>query len=118
MWSNAKNEKELLKQAIEFTGDHNKYGQAMREVIVKWEKTMLNSITNVNINRRAFLGHCAVSYKLSIPEYITRMAWKELTEEQRILADNEAQKCIDEYENKNRTVHKNLGKQMLLQWNP
>ncbi len=122
MWRRCEKEEEerLLKIAIEFTGDHLRYGEAMKEVVTEWKNTMLNSLTNVSINRRAFLGHCAVSYKLNIPEYITRMAWKELTDMQRTLADMAAQRVIDRYiiehGRKNKRVHTNMGKQMLLEW--
>lgn len=92
------NEEVMLKKASSFTGDHVEYGKAMREVVKSWPNTMLNSLTNVSINRRAFLGHCAVSYKIQCPEYITRMAWKLLTDDQRKLADLEATKTILQWE--------------------
>jgi hypothetical protein len=111
MWSKVDQETEsvMLKKAIEFTGDHVAYGSAMERVIKAWPKTMLNSLTNTGINRRAFLGHCAVMLELQIPEYIVRMAWKELTNEQQVLADAQAQKHIDNYERENRELHKNMG---------
>jgi hypothetical protein len=120
MWLKApkEQESEMLIKAIEFTGNHIKYGLAMLEVSKKWPKTMLNNLTNQSINRRAFIGHCAVKYKIGIPEYITRMAWKELTDKQRFLADNIAEKTIKHYlnETRNSRLHKNLGKQMLFEW--
>jgi hypothetical protein len=117
MWNTSvKNEDELLQEAIKFTGNHKDYGNAMKEVIVHWPNTMINSLTNTSINRKAFLGHCAVNYKLGIPEYITRIAWSELTEKQRIDANKEAESCIKKYENEiqNRRIHKNMGTQLLL----
>jgi hypothetical protein len=91
-------EEEMLQKAIKFTSDHILYGSAMKEVVYLWNNTMKNHLTNMSINRRAFLGHCAVFYKLQIPEYIVRKAWKELTEKQRILADNVAEQTIREWE--------------------
>lgn len=120
MW--AKGDVSSLSVAIEFTGDHLKYGAAMKEVVNKWPRTMLNSLTNPSINKRAFLGHCAVSYKLGIPESITRMAWKELTDEQRFLADKVAQETVDEwkesyqisqYGNKNKFLHSKMAQSVL-----
>jgi hypothetical protein len=100
MWLkvDSKTEQEMLNAAIEFTGNHILYGEAMRKVVYLWENTMINHLTNRSINRRAFLGHCAVYYKLQIPEYIVRRAWKFLDNKQRILADNEAEKTIKEWE--------------------
>lgn len=122
MWRkvSATEEKKHLETAISFTGDHVKYGNAMKEVIKEWNFTMQNSLTNTSINRKAFLGHCAVQYKINCPEYITRLAWKHLTDEQRFLADKVAQETIDNWienhETKNSIIHRNMGTQMLLQW--
>jgi len=106
-------EGEWINKAVEFTGDHIRYGSAMKEVVNEWPRTMLNSLTNVSINRRAFLGHCACSYKFDCPEYITRMAWKLLNDKQRYLADKVAQETINEYERVYRGLHKNVGEPML-----
>lgn len=115
MWATGNEQR--LQEAIDFTGDHIGYGNAMKEVVIAWPRTMLNSLTNQSINRRAFLGHCAVCYKLGIQESITRMAWKQLTDRQRYDADKVAQETIDkwvvEYANRNTTVYKNVGAQML-----
>jgi len=109
-------EQEMLQRAIEFTGNHLLYGEAMGRAIREWKNTMLNSLTNIGMNRRAFLGHCACSLEFNCPEYITRAAWKHLTEEQRRKADKEAQTRIDQYinERKNRKICEGLGKQVLL----
>ncbi len=117
MWSRSANEEVHLKQAIDFTGDHIKYGTAMKRVIIEWPRTMLNSLTNPSINKRAFLGHCAVCFELKIPEYITRAAWKQLTDEQRYLADKVAQETINEwtknYGEQNKPVYSTLGEALL-----
>lgn len=114
-------EKKLLKKAIKFTGNHIEYGNAMKEVVAKWKFTMLHHLTNSSINKRAFLGQCACSFKIGCPESIIRIAWKELTDEQRELADKVAQETIDEYlkkisEKENIGIYRNMGVQMLLQW--
>ena len=100
MWSKVSKESEtkMLDEAILFIGNHSLYGDAMREVMFSWVNTMENHLTNLSINRRAFLGHCAVFYKKQIPEYIVRAAWKHLDSKQRILADLEADKHIKEWE--------------------
>lgn len=112
----------LLTKCIDFTGNHVIYGEAMHEVIQLWPKTFINSFTNPSVNHKAHLGHCAACYKIKCPEYITRAAWGFLTDKQRDLANSVAERNIKiwhyDYERKNRTVHKNMGKQMLLQWGP
>lgn len=111
-----------LQTVIEFTGDHLIYGAAMKEVIYKWPNTMLNSLTNPSINKRAFVGHCAVNYTIGAPEYVTRMAWRELADHQRFLADKVAQETIDEWKNNYSNILKHgksdviqMGYQMNLQ---
>lgn len=111
MWNKTEFDIEV---AIEFTGNHILYGEAMGVVIDKWPNTMLNSLTNPSVNKRAFLGHCAASYQIGCPEHITRLAWRELTEQQRILADKVAQETIDEWREKYKNTFL-LGKEDVIQ---
>ena len=83
---------------LKFISDHVLYGKAMREVVYQWENSMINFLTNKSINRNAYLGQCAVFYKLKIPEYIVKKAWKELSTEQMNLANLEAINTIKEWE--------------------
>lgn len=99
MWRSlpAEEEATMLSNAILFTGNHILYGEAMQQVVSLWPRTILNALTNPSINQRAFLGHCACQWKIDCPEYITRIAWKHLTDIQRKEADAVAQKTIDEW---------------------
>ncbi len=91
-------EPELFSKALKFTSNHIEYGKAMMEVKDVWVNSCVNFLTNQSINRKAYIGHCAVFYKLQVPEYIVRKAWKHLTETQQIKANNEAKKAIKEWE--------------------
>lgn len=93
-------EDSFLHKAIEFTGDHVRYGNAMREVVWLWENSMLHFLSNPSVNKKAYIGQCAVQYAINCPEYITRRAWKYLTDEQRALADKEAWGCFLEFKQK------------------
>ena len=101
MWNKVSQdqEDEMLKIAIEFTGDHKLYGKAMLRVIKEWPIACEHNLTDNNINQRAFIGHCAVCLELGIPEYITRMAWHYLTKQQQDLANNEATLAINKWFN-------------------
>jgi len=103
MWRKVQDEKLWLEKAIEFMGDHIMYGAAMIDVVIAWPNTMLNNLTNPSMNKLAFIGHCACCYEFGCPEYVVRMAWKELTNEQRELANDQARTVlniwIDENEN-------------------
>lgn len=107
-------ETEMLQIAIEFTGNHVLYGIAMRRVINEWKYCLAHHLTDLSINRKAYIGHCAVCLELGIPEYITRKAWAYLTEEQRNLANQQAENTIKEYETRNKELHQKMGRQMLL----
>lgn len=114
MWRKVHNEDYFLKLAVKFTGDHVRYGSAMKEVVYAWPRTMVNSLTNPSINKRAFLGHCACCFKIKCPEYIVRRAWKLLTNEQRYLADKVAQETIDEWKIKYDSILPNGNKGVIL----
>lgn len=92
MWRSLPKEEEdlMLKKAIKFTSNHIIYGKWMIKAVDKWKNSMLHFLTNKSINKRAYIGHCAASLAINCPEYITRMAWKYLSEEQRILANKQA----------------------------
>ena len=98
MWGTVPDVKAALQEAIMFTGDHVIYGGYMRRVCDEWPNSCENALTDNTLNRKAWLGHAAVSLALNIPEYITRKAWGYLTNEQRILANEEARRAIQSWE--------------------
>lgn len=100
MWRKCENEDDMLNRCVKFTGNWELYGSWMEKVIDAWPRTMLNSLSNTSVNPRAFVGHCACSLAFNCPEYITRKAWKLLTEKQRIDADAVAQKHVDTWRKK------------------
>lgn len=107
-------ESEFLQKAIEFTGDHVLYGNAMGEVIDIWTFTMLNSLSDPSKNKRAFLGHCACQYAINCPEYIVRQAWYKLTQQQRDLADQKAQYHIDKWLEKYKITSKSGSENVIM----
>lgn len=113
MWRKIpKNEEiEMLEKCVEFTGNWIKYGSFMERVVKAWPRTMLNSLSNPSVNKRAFIGHCACCLAFGCPEYITRQAWKLLTEKQRIDADDIAEICYAEW--KDQRLRSEMGAKML-----
>lgn len=118
MWGAAHDKKNSLEQAIEFTGDHVLYGSYMIRVIEEWKYSCENALTDYSINRKAWLGHAACALAMQIPENVIREAWGYLSEEQRRLANGEAQKAIAAWESNfaNQPVSEDVGGQMLLRW--
>lgn len=102
MWRkvNPVEEQQFLERAIIFTSNHILYGNAMLRVINEWPKTCLHNLSDLSINRRAFIGHAACSLEINCPEYITRMAWHYLTTSQQDKANAKADFAILQWEKK------------------
>ena len=100
MWKRVSQERfaDLLPKAIEFTGDHNLYGSWMVKALSAWPNSCKQNLTDFGINRRAFIGHAATCLALGCPEYITRLAWHYLSEEQQFLANEQADCAIRLFE--------------------
>lgn len=111
MWGYSKDKKGDLIKAIDFTSDYILYGSFMKKVINTFHYSCINALTDYSINRRAWLGHAAVALAMKIPEYITREAWKTLSDEQRFLANKQAERYINEWEfnyRKNNGLYTNM----------
>lgn len=102
-------EDKLLPEIIEFTGDYMLYGAAMLEVINVWKYSCEHNLTDLSVNRRAWVGHAACSFKKNYPEYLVREAWNTLSKKQQDLANKMADEAIVEWELK----HKNNAKAQL-----
>lgn len=98
MWGRVDDREDYLERAIEFTGDHNRYGEFMRKVALEWKHSCEHNLTNTTQNRRAWIGHAACAFAFGCPEDIVREAWWKLTDEQRELADMQADRAIELWE--------------------
>lgn len=101
MWGDVDNKKHWLEKAVKFTGDHVLYGSWMMNVANDWKYSCEHHLTKLDTNRKAWIGHAAVAYAIQCPEDIVRQAWSHISQEQQILANNEALKAIQYWENKN-----------------
>ena len=116
MWGTIENKKEWLARAIAFTGNHKLYGSYMMRVIEEWPTSCENALTDSSLNQRAWVGHAACAMALGCPEYITREAWGYLTDEQRLLANKEADGAIRAWRHsyaKDRGLCENMGGALL-----
>lgn len=100
MWrkESKENEEIYLGKAIPLISDHLLYGSWMMRVIEEWPFACEQNLTERGLNRRAWIGHAAVCLAINCPEYITRMAWWHLTEEQQKEANKQADLAIKEWE--------------------
>lgn len=84
----------LLKKAIKFTGDHKLYGSFMKRIIKEWPISCEQNLSHRTMNRQAWIGHAATCLAIKCPEYITRLAWHNLSQNQQDLANGQADKAI------------------------
>lgn len=87
-----------LKRAIKFTGNAKLYGRYMRKVIKLWLYSCAHNLSNMSINRQAWIGHAACCLAIGCPEDITRLAWHELSTKQQDDANNQADIAIEKWE--------------------
>jgi len=105
-----------IEDAIAFTGDYRMYGLAMRRIIDEWPISCENSLTNYNINRKAWIGHAAAALEIGSSEQNTRKAWGFLDERQRTLANREAARHIGIWEQRyieDRCLHIDMAQAVL-----
>lgn len=116
MWGEATDPRAALEIAIAFTGDHKLYGSYMERVCNEWPISCENALTDPHLNQKAWLGHAAVALAHNVPEDITRKAWGFLTDEQKYLANKEAERNIAIWKEryiKSKGVHKKVGEYLL-----
>lgn len=110
-------EKEEVENAIKMLCDVNLFDETCKSIIDKWIISAKINLTNINCNRRAWLGQAACSFKFKSSEISTRSAWGLITEQQRIEANFIADKWIkifeQNYERENRKIHYPMGEKLL-----
>ena len=100
MWGSVNHRKTWLLIAVEFTGNHELYGEWMRRVVDSWPISCEQALTKSG-DKRAWMGHAAVAMAIRCPEDIVREAWAHLTPEQQTLANQKATEAIEYWRSKN-----------------
>lgn len=89
---------ELLPKAIDFTGNALLYGEWMLKALELWPFSCEHNLSDKSQNRQAWIGHAACYLAIQCTEDVTREAWWKLTDEQRDLANAQADIAIAEFE--------------------
>lgn len=100
MWRKVDKKEEMvfLKESIEFTSDSTLYGLYMIWVIKVWPFGCEHNLSCISMNRQAWIGQSAVCMAIGSPEYITRLAWHQLTKDQQDKANVKADEAIKIWE--------------------
>ncbi len=96
MWSKMPSQLEgdMIKKAIEFTGNAELYGSWMIKVLSAWPLSCEHNLSNEDQNRLAWIGHAATTLAIGSPEYITRKAWGFLSQTQQDEANQKARDAV------------------------
>lgn len=80
----------------ELLSDPERFRSILRRVIKEWKNSCEHYLTNVNMNRIAWMGQSALAYELGIPSKY-RGGYNLLSEEQQKAADMVALDVINEW---------------------
>ena len=122
MWTpcSQKERKALVEKAVVFTGNDCLYGHWMHQVLTAFPKACEHNLTDLSMNRRAWIGHAACFLATVCSEDVTREAWGLLTDHQRDLANLQADAAIAAWEKhheaKNTGLDREVGRQGVFQW--
>jgi hypothetical protein len=118
MWRDVskKEQQEMLPLAVKFTGDASIYGAAMMMVLDEYPIACEQNLSAQSVNKQAWIGHAAAYLAHELPEYVTREAWGQLTQEQRDQANAMADKAIYEWEQRIAEKDRRLCSQMGIEW--
>ena len=97
MYSEIENKEESIKKAKDLLADPDKLYLAMTRVTKEWDIATMVNLTNIEENRRAWMGQSACCLECGAPEDLTRTAWMQLTDDQRKKANLVAEKVIYEW---------------------
>lgn len=104
------NHEYLISKSIELLSNAELFHEIGFKMISNWTISAAVNLTNLEQNRKSWLGQASCCYYAKCPEFITCEAWMMLTDKQRKLANNVANKLIKDYE---RTI--NNTEQILLE---
>lgn len=105
---------ELILKSVDLLKDKDLFYKNGREMVLAWKISAKVNLTNVNSNRRSWIGQATCCYSHKCSEVLTRIAWGMLTESEQNIANKVAEKIIKEYERENRKIHKRLETQGVL----
>lgn len=93
-----KNKHELIKKVIELFSSQEKTQLYMSKVINEWKYSCEQNLTNMSMNRVAYLGQAACCLYAGVPSTITMEAWNKVEEYNRNNADEIAKSLIKKWE--------------------
>lgn len=90
-------EEELIEYSRKLLADPVKFDNKCKIVLSKWLNSAKVNLTNPETNHNAWLGQAACCYNHLAPNYITRLAWMQLTLKEQQVANRIARKNIKDF---------------------
>lgn len=102
------NEDYYIQKAIEILKSDKLFYRSAKSVLEKWKIASMVNLTNKNCNKQAWIGQssCCICYK--VPEYLTRIAWSRLSDEERDNANKVADRIIYKFNQKYEAIDNQL----------
>jgi len=88
----------LSEKVIELFNDSEKTKEFMLKVISEWKHSCEHNLSNLSLNRVAWLGQSACCIYAKIPYSITMENWRNVPKDKQDIACDIAEKIIKEYE--------------------
>jgi len=105
-----KNKDALVEKVIELFSSKELTEQFMKRVTSEWIYSCEHNLSNISLNRIAYIGQGACCVFAGVPSDITMFAWSKVKKENRDEADKIALSVLNDWEN----LHKN--KQLCLKF--
>ncbi len=87
----------LTQAAAGLMRDPDAFLAAMRRALVEWPLSMEAAMSTPSLNERAYMGHAGCCIAVGSPEFLTRLAWHLLTQQEQDEANRMADIAITEY---------------------
>lgn len=79
----------------DFLADLKEFEAALQLITEEWKYSCEHNLTNVSLNRIAYLGQASCALAFGVPSQMSASGYNLLTEEQKQAADAMAQKYLD-----------------------
>ena len=96
-----RDKKEMIEKAVQMFTDSELTEICMLKVINERKYSCEHNLSNLSMNRIAYLGQAACCVFAGIPCSVTMEAWNKVSKEKRDIADSIAERLIKEWEVKN-----------------
>ena len=98
MWkTDVDNQDWCVEMATKHLSSPNEFYESALRMIAEWKIAAQVNLTNNSCNKKAWIGQASCCYKYGVPEYLTRIAWNQLTKEIQDAANDVAQKVINKW---------------------